>query len=115
MYFRTGINFKVITKEADLTDGHAQHLSSTATCYSSVEDCPLKLRSSDSVKQVLQKGVKFADAALDRPDWKSVWVGSQLSLQMPNVSVHFIAFYISSWRAKVDGHFETIFKQWSEK
>ena len=111
-YFRSGINFKVITEEPDSTDNKAQHLSSTATCYSSIEDCPLKVRSNDHVRPLLQHGVKFADAALDRTDWKS---DGSADIYCRCRTLPFAVSHISSWRTEVDGHFETIFEQWSEK
>jgi hypothetical protein len=113
-YFHTGISFKVTTDEADENPSSetAQHLSSTATCYSSIEDCPKRLRTEKVAEQLLTDGKKFAHAAIDRSLWQS---DGSADIYCRCRTLPFVVSHMSQWRDKVDGHFKTIFRQWNNE
>jgi hypothetical protein len=113
-YFHTGLNFKVTKEEIEeKTDPEgARHLSSTATCYSSIEDCPTKLRPEKAVHELMEAARNFATAAMDRKDWKS---DGAADIYCRCRALPFVVSHISKWREEVDEHLQTIFKQWDDE
>lgn len=66
----SGASFKLLPSEASLDDGKVHHLSTTATCLSSLLDAPPRFRSGDfSAIETLYSN--FGSSALDRQDWVS--------------------------------------------
>lgn len=61
-FFRSGISFRLHEREA-LKGRRLRHLTSTATCLESLNDCP-DIDISDHIRQ-------FVEQALKRADWKS--------------------------------------------
>lgn len=69
---QSGISFKLLPEDADLSDSEVRHITTTATCLSSLLDCPPQFQTAEfgRVGDLLPK---FAKGALARPDskWKS--------------------------------------------
>jgi hypothetical protein len=70
--FKDGLSFKVYPDDDPLPADRAHHLSSTATCYEALLDCPTKFRPAGSI-DVNEEATSFVDLALQRSydDWKS--------------------------------------------
>jgi hypothetical protein len=67
----SGISFKLLTSEKkDLNDGELHHPTTTATCLSSLLDCPLGYRTR-KFKSVEKAESEIAEAAFRRKDWTS--------------------------------------------
>jgi hypothetical protein len=68
---QSGISFKLLpTENKNLDDGELHHPTTTATCLSSIFDCPPRYRVGDLAVAELAKS-SFFEAALRRPDWTS--------------------------------------------
>ena len=68
---RSGISFKLFPGEPDLTGSRrVRHLTNSATCLSSLLDCPLGFRS-EEFHDVPRLLTTFAKKALQRREWKS--------------------------------------------
>jgi hypothetical protein len=68
---RSGISFKLLPTERDLTGSRrVRHLTTTATCLSSLLDCPQRFRSAE-FEDVPTLLTTFAKRALHRREWKS--------------------------------------------
>jgi hypothetical protein len=72
MSLRSHFNFKLSPTEGDLGDESARHLTTSATCWNSLFDCPPRFRTAE-FKGAEDLRRKFAAKALLRPDqdWKS--------------------------------------------
>src|SRR5437667_9628699 len=70
--FKDGSAFKVYLDKAHLKPGRAHHLSSSATCYESLLDCPEKFIR-ESHPEFSKDAQKFVELALKRPadEWTS--------------------------------------------
>src|SRR5438874_1121208 len=72
MSLRSGISFKLIPTEADLTASRrVRHLTTTATCLSSLLDCPTRFRPTEFDADLSSLLSTFAKRALRRRNWKS--------------------------------------------
>src|SRR6266704_6281125 len=68
---QSGISFKLLPSEdKNLDDGELHHPTTTATCLSSLFDCPGRYRTTE-FKRAEDIKDKLTDAALRRQDWKS--------------------------------------------
>lgn len=67
---RSGVSFKLFPTEGDLGREIVRHLTTTATCLSSLIECPPGFRTAE-FKQVEDLASIFADKALARDDWTS--------------------------------------------
>jgi hypothetical protein len=68
---QSGISFKLFPSEdRNLDDGELHHPTTSATCLTSLFDCPSRYRSADFARAEDVKS-KFAAAALHREDWTS--------------------------------------------
>jgi hypothetical protein len=67
---QSGISFKLLPTEGDLDNEQARHITTTATCYSSLFDSPPRFRMID-FKNVGNLQSTFAEKALLREDWTS--------------------------------------------
>jgi ATPase family associated with various cellular activities (AAA) len=66
---KSGISFKLFPSETPLESNKVRHLTTSATCYSSLLESPVSVRTKlydfESDRQ------KFAEKALEKPDWTS--------------------------------------------
>jgi len=69
---QSGVSFKLLPTEEELGNDEVRHLTTTATCLSSLIDCPPRFQTAE-FKRVKDLQSKFADKALVRPfkDWIS--------------------------------------------
>jgi ATPase family associated with various cellular activities (AAA) len=73
---RFGISFRLFPDESNprRKRQRVRHLTSTATCWSSLLDCPPTFFPNDYNKEdVKRTAVQFARSALARTDWRSEW------------------------------------------
>ena len=66
---QSGISFKLLPTEGSLGK-KARHTTATATCYSSIFDCPPRFRPAE-FESVNDLKIKFAKKALRRKKWRS--------------------------------------------
>src|SRR5258708_18465374 len=68
---QSGISFKLLlSDQEDLEDGELHHPTATATCLSSLFDCPPRYRTSEFTRaETVRAG--FSAAAFRRKKWKS--------------------------------------------
>lgn len=67
---QSGVNFKLVPSEGSLDDGKAHHLTTTATCYISLLECPPRFHTVD-FERVKALRYAFAEMALVRTNWVS--------------------------------------------
>jgi hypothetical protein len=73
---QSGISFKLLPSETkDLDDGKLHHPTTTATCLSSIFDCPPRYRVGDLTRAEAARA-KFSQAAYRRPGWDWTSEGS---------------------------------------
>jgi len=71
MRLQSGISFKLLPSEPPLPNEEARHLTTSATCFNSLLDCPPGFFTADN-RVVKQTRHSFAEKALDRSD--NAWV-----------------------------------------
>lgn len=68
---QSGISFKLLpTEEKNLDDGELHHPTTTATCLTSIFDCPPRYRVGD-IERAEAARASFSQAAYRRTDWTS--------------------------------------------
>lgn len=67
---QSGNSFKLLPSEPDLTADRAHHLTTTATCFSSLCECPPGFFTAN-IQRVEELRQQFAEKALLRGDWVS--------------------------------------------
>lgn len=98
--------------ERDLSGTDAHHLSSTATCYSSLEDCPRRVKVEQPAKALLAKGKDFTKAALAKKDWKS---DGSADIYCRCRTLPFVVSHAQAWDDAIGDHLRVIFKQWNDE
>src|ERR1039457_6724304 len=68
---RSGISFKLFPDEGELSKRRVRHLTTTATCLSSLLDCPPRLAPEGFDRERVRLCSDFARRALQRRLWKS--------------------------------------------
>jgi hypothetical protein len=113
--FHLHLSFKVHAHEPNNTipeDG-VRHLTSTATCYSSMlEDCPNKFWPDNTREHLFAQARKFADAALIRGKWQS---DGSADIYCRCRALPFVVTHLTNWRTEIEGHLSTIFEQWNDE
>ncbi len=72
---QSGISFKLFPSEEDLSNEEARHLTTSATCYNSLFDCPDRFLTTEA-ERVKELRSTFAERALLRPSAKWTSEGS---------------------------------------
>ncbi|HKW62018.1 MAG TPA: hypothetical protein VJN89_05685 [Candidatus Acidoferrum sp.] len=111
-YFSAGLSFAVHREEVEsgqLAGDQARHLTSSATCYNSLLECPQRYRPEDS-RDIKKSSESYAKAALKRgqPDWTS---DGSAPIYCRCRTLPFVIANISEWDACIDSHIRTILDQ----
>src|ERR1035437_9949063 len=71
LFLQSGISFKLHDDEGDLGRRRVRHLTTTATCLTSLLDCPVRFQPTEQFEVVKPLCKVFAKKALVRRRWKS--------------------------------------------
>ena len=87
-----------------------RHITSTATCYASIDECPDKFRPDKSSLDFKTLGSDFAAKAIAQPveEWKS---DGAAHVYCSCRGLPFVLSQLVGWHASIDQHLERIFYQ----
>jgi hypothetical protein len=107
--FHGGVSFKLNTLEPKLPPRKARHLSSSATCFESLLECPSILRSPRCI-DVLKLARNFARSALRRPakEWTS---DGSARIYCRCRTLPLVVKHLSAYQPSIREHLETILFQ----
>jgi len=91
---------------------HFRHITSTATCYASIEECPAKFRPTEEGSPDFKElGLSFAKKAIDLSPserWKS---DGAAGIYCSARGLPFVLSKLDTWHSKIDEHLARIFYQ----
>ncbi len=114
-YFSGGLSFAIYRSEIDSKNfgpEDVKHLTSSATCYGSLQGCPDRLRPGDA-RDITFESRRYAIAALNRDPAKWTSDGSA-PIYCRCRTLPFVVHNIPEWNAIIETHIETILKQMDE-
>ena len=109
-HFHTGFSF--VNVEEPRTDSREpEHLTSSATCYTSLLECPKKPEKTPLTPALRSE---YADAAINLP--QSEWVSDgSAGTYCRCRALPFVIRHLTAWHENVSAHVEAIFEQMSMK
>lgn len=91
---------------------HFRHITSTATCYASIEECPAKFRPAENGSPNFKElGLSFAKKAIELSPserWKS---DGAAGIYCSARGLPFVLSKLDTWHSKIDEHLARIFYQ----
>src|SRR5579884_1334849 len=91
---------------------HFRHITSTATCYASIEECPAKFRPlEEGSRNFKELGLAFAKTAIELPPserWKS---DGAAGIYCSARGLPFVLSKLDTWHPRIDEHLARIFYQ----
>ena len=105
---RSGISFKLFPDEDELSSRRVRHLTTTATCLSSLLDCPPRLAPEGFDREKDRLCSDFATKALQRRLWKSE---GSAGIYCRSRALPLVIRYSSSINEMIEEHIEAILSQ----
>jgi len=91
---------------------HFRHITSTATCYASIEECPDKFRPTEEGSADFKElGLSFARKAIDLSPSKRWKSDGAAGIYCSARGLPFVLSKLDTWHSKIDEHLARIFYQ----
>ncbi|MGB8131904.1 MAG: ATP-binding protein [Candidatus Angelobacter sp.] len=107
MRLQSGISFRLLPSEPELTADRAHHLTTSATCFDSLADCPPGLFTADALHVNELRG-KFAAKALERTDWVSE---GSAGIYCRCRALPAVVTFLNTYNKSIESHLNAIFAQ----
>lgn len=112
-HFSGGLSFAIYRAEIDLKEfgpTDTKHLTSSATCYSSLLECPERFKPDDA-RDTVALAKDYAAAALNRQEWTS---DGSAPIYCRCRTLPFVIKHVAVWQVSIEGHIQAILEQMNQ-